>query len=169
MIVLWKLNDGDEVAVGSLSARRLHTELETAVGAFSRPLPLRASLSGELTAGDLAAQLARSQELAERWQDFAPTGGDVSVGFVEVPRIEPIRDEGVEMSCLEVSPPGIFPIALESDGTACVLRYEPGALDRASAERLARHVELRVGVDRIRPRAEPLPRSTCSTTRICAG
>jgi amino acid adenylation domain-containing protein len=140
--VLWKLNDGDEVVVASLSARRLHHELETAVGAFSRPLPVRPSLSGELTAGDLAAQLARSQELAERWQDFAPADAEVSgAGFVEVPRIEPIEDEGVTMSCLGIAPPAVFPIALESDGTACVLRYEPSALDRPSAERVARHVE----------------------------
>jgi len=142
VVVLWKLNDGDNVVVASLSARRLHAELETAVGAFSRPLPLGVSLSDELTAGDLAAQLARSQELAERWQDFAPADSDVcGAGFVEVPRIEPFSDESVTMSCLDISPPGIFPVALESDGTACVLRYEPSALDRPSAERLARHVE----------------------------
>src|SRR5262249_49066781 len=142
VVVLWKLNEGDDVVVASLSARRLHAELETAVGAFSRPLSLRASLSNELTAGDLAAQLARSQELAERWQDFAPADGDAcGAGFVEVPRIEPMSDEGVTMSCLGISPPGVFPVALESDGTTCVLRYEPSALDRASAERLARHVE----------------------------
>jgi amino acid adenylation domain-containing protein len=134
MVVLWKLNDGGDVVVGSLSARRFHQELETAIGAFSRPLPLRVSLSGEMTVGDLAAQLARSQELAERWQDFAPADGDVcGAGFVEVPR--------VEMSGLGISAPGVFPVALETDGTACVLRYEPSALDRTSAERLARHVE----------------------------
>jgi len=37
-------------------------------------------------------------------------------GFVEVPRIEPFSDESVTMSCLDISPPGIFPVALESDG-----------------------------------------------------
>ena len=35
----------------------------------------------------------------------------------------------------------VYQPLLESDGTRCVLRYEPSALDRASAERLARHVE----------------------------
>jgi amino acid adenylation domain-containing protein len=142
VVVLWKLNDGDDVVVASLSARRLHAELETAVGAFSRPLPLRLGLGGEMTAGDLAAQLARSQELAERWQDSAPADVDVSgTGFVEIPRIDPMSAEGVTMSSLDISPPGVFPVALESDGTTCVLRYEPTALDHASAERLARHVE----------------------------
>jgi amino acid adenylation domain-containing protein len=141
-IALWKLNGEDDVVVASLSARRLHAELETAVGAFSRPLPLRVSLSDEMTAGDLAAQLARSQELAERWQDFAPADADVSgAGFVELPAAEPTDAEGVTMSTVGISPPGVFPVALESDGTTCVLRYEPTALDRASAERLARHVE----------------------------
>jgi amino acid adenylation domain-containing protein len=141
VVVLWKLNEGDDVVVASLSPRRLHAELETAVGAFSRPLPVGVNLSDDLTAGDLAAQLARSQELAERWQDFAPADGDVcGAGFVEIPHIEPMSDDGITMSCVGISPPGVFPVSLESDGTTCVLRYEPSALDRASAERLARHV-----------------------------
>jgi len=140
--VLWRLNGNDDVVVASLPARRLHAELETAIGAFARPLPLRANLSAELTAGDLAAQLARSQELAERWQDFAPVDGDMSgAGFVELPRFEPTHDETVTMSSLELAPPALFPLAVETDGASTVLRYEPSAIDHASAERLAHHVE----------------------------
>ena len=141
-VVLWKLSGEDDIVLGSVSGRRLHAELETAVGAFGRPLPLHLRLSGEMTAGDLAVQVGRSEELAERWQDYAPLKQSASgAGFVESERFKSTQLEDLTFSCLAIAPPALFPLALEWDGFDCRLRYAPDAFDSASAERTARQVE----------------------------
>jgi amino acid adenylation domain-containing protein len=140
-VVLWKLGGEDEVVLASAPARRLHAELETAVGAFVRPLPVRLHPSGELTAGELAVQLARAEELAERWQDWAPLeDGAAGAGFVESERFDPVESGGLTVSCLDIAPPALFPLAVEWDGVDCRLRFEPDALDAVSAERTARRL-----------------------------
>src|SRR5207244_1425896 len=48
-VVLGKLGGEKTFVVPSAPARRLHAELETAVGAFVRPLPIRVGMNADLT------------------------------------------------------------------------------------------------------------------------
>ena len=140
-IVLWKVTGENDVVFGSMSSRRLHAELDAAVGSFARPLPLRVHLNGDLSVGDVAAQLQRSEELAARWQDYLPLdAGSNGIGFVDTRMFEPIPAGHVTMSCLALAPSAVFSVALEWDGRGGRLRHDPAALDRASAERTARQI-----------------------------
>ena len=136
-----KLSGEDEVTIASISGRRAHAELETAVGAFARPVPLRAHLAGDLTVAELSVALQRAEELAERWQDFAPLdAASTGVGFVAIEPFEPIGAGEMTVSVRRLTPPPLFPLALEWDGSGCRLRFEPAALDSLSAARTARYV-----------------------------
>ena len=140
-VVLWKASGEDAVVVSSLTAQRIHAELESAVGAFARPFPVVSRPAAELSAGEFAAQLLRSREVAERWQDYTSLDGiDSVVGFVENDALEPIGVDDVTFSCSELSPPPIHPLALEWDGSACRIRFTPAALERAQVERVARRL-----------------------------
>jgi amino acid adenylation domain-containing protein len=140
-IVLWKLTGEDQVVVATVPVNRAHDELETAVGAFARPFPLVSHPSADAAVGEFAAQLVRSRELAEGWQDYAPpTGADAVVGFVETQPFGPLEMEGATLSFRSLSPGSAPPVTLEWDGSACRLRFEPATLDRATAQRTARQV-----------------------------
>lgn len=140
-VVLGKLGGDEELLVASAPARRLHAELETAVGAFVRPLPIRMRVSSDLTAGELGMQLVRAEEVAERWQDWAPLeDAAAGAGFVEAARFDPISTGELTVSCLAIAPPALFPLAVEWDGVDCRLRFAPDAIDADSAERIARYL-----------------------------
>ena len=137
--LLWRTSGADEVVVPTVSAARAHDELESAVGLFARPFPLVSRPVGELAAGEFAAQLLRSRDIAERWQDYAPPGApDAAAGFVEIPSVAPVRMGGATLSCRQLEPPPVLAVALEWDGSSARIRYAPAALRRPEAERTAR-------------------------------
>jgi amino acid adenylation domain-containing protein len=127
--------------IATVPARRIHTELETAVGAFARALPVRSRLGDNPTFADLAAQIYRAQDLAERWQDYAPAEATAALatGFVTAESFGAIETGGVSFSCRRIEPPASFPLAVEWD-ESYRLRFDPTAIDRDSAERTARYL-----------------------------
>jgi amino acid adenylation domain-containing protein len=135
-VVSGRLCAGDAV-IATVPAERGHTELVTAIGAFDRSFPLRARLSEGSSFADLVAQLARAQEVGQRWQDYAPADAPTTAGFVTVAPFETIASGGIEFSCLRLEPAASFPLAVEWDGT-CRIRIVPGAVERTIAEQIAR-------------------------------
>jgi amino acid adenylation domain-containing protein len=148
-----KLASEDEVTLGFVPSGRGHTELETAVGAFVRPLPLCSRPARDTSFAELAVALDRAVELAERWQDTAPLDSERSgVGFVAVEAPLSVEAGAVTFTCRGISAPSAFPVALEWDGRSCRLRYEPAAYDRLSAVRTARYAERVLAVAAASPR-----------------
>ena len=88
-VLLSRMAGAEVIAVPTMSLERAHAELESAVGLFARPFPLVSRPSPALAGGEFAAQLQRSREVAERWQDYAPAAlmrCRCRGGFVEMPR-----------------------------------------------------------------------------------
>ncbi len=137
-VLLWRMTEAEDVVVPTVSAERAHAELESAVGLFARRFPFVSRPSAELAAGEFAAQLQRSREVAERWQDYAPAAFDVAAGFVEIASLAPIGAAEVTIACRELSPAATFAVELEWDGSAARIRFAPAALGRVEAERTAR-------------------------------
>jgi amino acid adenylation domain-containing protein len=137
-VLLSRTTEGEEVVVPTVTAEPVHDELQTAVGLFARPFPLVSRPSDEVAAGEFAAQLQRSREVAERWQDYAPAADDAAAGFVEIASLAPIGVGEVTIACRELWPAATFAVALEWDGSAARIRFAPAALARSEAERTAR-------------------------------
>jgi len=139
-VTVSKLAGDDEITLGFVPSGRVHAELETAVGAFARPLPLASRQARDMSFAELVVALHRASELAERWQDTAPLDPDRSgAGFVAVDRPAAVAAGEVTFTCLAASAPSAFPVALEWDGRSGRLRFEPAAFDRISAARTARY------------------------------
>ena len=140
-IVACKLS-GDDISLATVPAGRIHGELDTAIGAFARALPVRLRSGDGASIADIATQLHRAQEVAERWQDYAPAdvAAGFTTGFVAIVPFAPITSDGVSFSCRDLEPPASFPLGLEWDGTSCQLRFDRAAVDRESAVRMARYL-----------------------------
>lgn len=139
-VVAGRLSDADEVVIATVPTHRAHDELETAIGAFARPLAVSSRVAENPTFADLAAQLHRAQDLAERWQDYAPpNAAGLTTGFVAAEPFAAVQADGVSFSCRLIEPPASFSLAVEW-GENCRLRFEPSAIDRDSAERTARYL-----------------------------
>ncbi len=73
-VVACRLSGDDDLVVRLLRPAGIHEELETAVGAFARPLPvrLRSGDGADASRDRRGAARTGAQEVAERWQDYAP-------------------------------------------------------------------------------------------------
>ena len=145
-ILLARLSGEQEVVVAARSGERHHAELETAVGAFARPLPLRSRLGDNPTFAEVAAQLAHAGESTARWQDYAPTAvaAELSVGFSSTESFEPVPAGDVTFALEAIGSSAQPPLSLEwtsGNGRAhAQLRFDPSAFDEAQAERAAHYL-----------------------------
>jgi amino acid adenylation domain-containing protein len=75
------------VAVAFVSGERRHADLEGALGAFARPVPIEARVEAARSFAEVLADVGRARGEALVKQDYAPAGGsqDVEIGFVEYP------------------------------------------------------------------------------------
>jgi amino acid adenylation domain-containing protein len=94
--VLARFSGEEEPVTGFLSAERRHQDLDGALGAFARPVPIRARAGGAVTFAELlrAVDEARSEALVR--QDYAPPDASprLAVGFVAD---EPYAGQGGEV------------------------------------------------------------------------
>ncbi|HWJ51104.1 MAG TPA: amino acid adenylation domain-containing protein [Solirubrobacteraceae bacterium] len=107
---------GEETAVlAFVAGERRHPDLEGAVGAFARPVPIEARVDGTRSFAEVLAEVARARGDALVRQDYAPADGPaaVEVGFVEYPaqlaqptgvrlRIERMVSTGPQLGLLAV-------------------------------------------------------------------
>ncbi|MCA1682474.1 MAG: amino acid adenylation domain-containing protein [Actinobacteria bacterium] len=83
-VVLGRLSGETTVTVSLLESDRRHADLYGAIGAFSRPVPVRTEAGDAVTFAEVLGHIARARENALIWQDYAPLDGldRFSVGFV---------------------------------------------------------------------------------------
>jgi amino acid adenylation domain-containing protein len=133
----------EDVVLGYVSLERRHADLEAAIGAFARTLPIRARVADAVTFAELAAEVERSCDEVAEWHDYAPQGQDraATIGFV-CP--EPYRGRAGELalSIERVSTAG-GPFALwvvcdeGAHGSRLRLCFDPACFEREFVERLA--------------------------------
>lgn len=85
--VLGRFGGAESTAVAFLSGERRHPDLEGAVGAFARPVPIQARVGATRTFAEVLTEVDRARGDALVRQDYAPGGGlsAVEVGFIEYP------------------------------------------------------------------------------------
>jgi amino acid adenylation domain-containing protein len=83
-VLLARDSGSDEVVTAFLPATRRHADLDGAVGAFTRAVPIRTGAGGALTFAELLSDVSHARDGALAWQDYAPVdgAGEITVAFV---------------------------------------------------------------------------------------
>jgi amino acid adenylation domain-containing protein len=136
----------DDVTLDVLAAERRHGDLEGAVGAFSRPVPIRSGVGAGVTFVELLAQVQRAGDQALIWQDYVPAGrAGLAIGFVSA---HAYRGRAAELEftlqsiVLAGSGLGLWLTCMAGEQELDLsLGYDTGFLSQADAQRLARRLE----------------------------
>src|SRR2546423_128642 len=85
--VLGRFGGAETTAVALLAGERRHPDLAGAVGALSRPVPVRACVAGRRMFAAVLAEVDQARRDALVRQDYAPggNGGGQEIGFAEYP------------------------------------------------------------------------------------
>ena len=85
--VLGRFSGEETTAVAFVPGERRHPDLEGAVGAFARAVPIQARVGATRSFAEVLAEIDRARGDALVRQDYAPGGGlgAVEIGFVEYP------------------------------------------------------------------------------------
>jgi len=135
LAVLARFTAIEHPAVGYLAAERRHGDLDGAIGAFARAVPVSADAGPGVTFAELLRAVDQAREDALVWQDYAPIETTpLSVGFVGV------QDRAGLESVLVAGPFRLWLTCLTGDSGAFSLRVglDTQSYGRESAERLAR-------------------------------
>lgn len=136
----------DEVTVALIGAPRRHADLEGAIGAFSRQVPIRSSVGPGVTFAELLLEIDHAAREASVLQDFAPPDAPrLPVAFVAA---DAYRAQDGELQCslgdVTVTEPGLevwLTCIAGEDELVLALGYDPALVASDTAERLARRVE----------------------------
>ena len=69
-LLLWRLTQQTEIVMGVSAGGRNYEELETALGLFSKYLPLRSNFTEQVTFANLLREVEQELKDAEQWQEF---------------------------------------------------------------------------------------------------
>ena len=137
----------EDVVLGFVSSERRHADLEGAIGAFARALPIRTRVADAVTFAELAAELERSCDEVAAWHDYAPQGQDgaATIGFA-CPESYHGRAGELALSIERVATTGgPFRLWLVCDegarGPRLRLCFDPACFEREFVERLADRLE----------------------------
>jgi amino acid adenylation domain-containing protein len=85
--VLGRFSGEESTVVGLVPGERRHPDLEGAIGAFARPVPVRAQVDGIRSFAEVLAEVDRARTAALVTQDYGPADAalTVDIGFVEYP------------------------------------------------------------------------------------
>ncbi len=81
-VVLGRLSRSSDVDVSVALSDRHYADLESAVGAFQRAVPVRISFPEDATFAEVLDRTARASGDSLRWQDYAPREDSSKIGFV---------------------------------------------------------------------------------------
>jgi amino acid adenylation domain-containing protein len=86
-VVLGRFCAVESAAVAFVSGERRHADLQGALGAFARPVPIEARVDTARSFAEVLADVGRARGEALVRQDYVPAGAsqDVEIGFVEYP------------------------------------------------------------------------------------
>ena len=98
--VLGRFSGEETTAVAFVSGDRRHPDLEGAVGAFARPVPIQARVGASRSFAEVLVEVEGARDDALVRQDYAPGGGPAAVetGFIQYSR----HLEGAEGSPLAI-------------------------------------------------------------------
>jgi amino acid adenylation domain-containing protein len=144
--LLSRLTGEQCVVVPYLSAERPHEDLEGAVGAFARPVPLAIEIDEATSFASLLALVEAGRRGCLELQDYAPdgAGSELTIGFCEY---DSYRTEAGRLTielerALSTAAPWTLCLACErggAPGTAWMM-FDPVAHPRAWVQRLAREL-----------------------------
>jgi amino acid adenylation domain-containing protein len=160
-VVLARLTGSEEFTLARLSRERRHSELETAVGAFARPLPVRAAVSSGSTFAEVAVHAGHAEAQAARWQDYAPAAAadGLPVAFSSMEPHEAVVAGELTVSVQTLAgDEARAPLELEwtrrEGGPTVRLWFDPEAFDRPQADRLGAYVARVLAQAAARPEVE---------------
>jgi amino acid adenylation domain-containing protein len=157
--LLGRVTGEHEVVVSCLSPARRHGDLEGAIGAFARPVPVLTPVDGELPFAALLESIESARARAAELQDYAPPEAPeaLTIGFLDG---EGFRDRASEVSiALERTTSTGHPWRLWLEYTAAgsagsaSIRFDPACYERDAVERLARELGQLVGAAAADPSA----------------
>ena len=145
-VLLARLSGDQRVVVPYLSPERPHDDLEGAIGAFARTVPLAIEVDGTASFASLLAKIETARRNVAQLQDYAPgaAGSELTIGFCDhdVYRTEAGSVTLVLERTLSTATPWTLWISCErgeSPGRAW-MSFDPGAHPRTWVERLAREL-----------------------------
>ena len=145
--VLARSAGAEEATVAFVGTERRHADLDGAIGALSRSVPLSTGELAGITFPELLQGLTRARADSLVWQDYAPADGRAgfATGFVAAAGAS-VRAGGTSVELERVLDTGRgFALALTcttGDGEPRLeLCFDPECHDRESVERLGRRLE----------------------------
>jgi amino acid adenylation domain-containing protein len=93
-VVLGRFSDSDTTTIAYVPCERRHADLEGAIGAFARSVPIQGNVGPSRSFAEVLAEVDRARADALVRADYAPAGlaGVVEIGFVEYPAQLPRHD-----------------------------------------------------------------------------
>jgi amino acid adenylation domain-containing protein len=142
---------GEDAVIGYLGVERRHADLEGAIGAFSRPVPIRTRTGAGVTFAEVLSEVVQAREDALVWQDYAPSAGleRLRIGYLaHDPYSEPAG--GIAWSLADVTVTGLqfrlwLTCAEGSGPLKARLCFDPESLDGETVKRVARQLKLLLG------------------------
>ncbi|HEV7162124.1 MAG TPA: AMP-binding protein, partial [Solirubrobacteraceae bacterium] len=141
--VLGQFSGEELTTVLLLPGERRHPDLEGAIGAFARPVPIQARVGTTRAFAEVLAEIDRARSDALVNQDYAPAGGleAVEIGFVEYPA-QLAQPEGVRLAVERVLRTGpelrlVLMCGTNEDRLSLRLAFDPSRYVLATAGGLA--------------------------------
>jgi amino acid adenylation domain-containing protein len=143
--VLGRYSGQEETSCAYLAGERRHADLEGAVGAFARPVPVAVPVDGSRTFAAALADVVEAREQALVRQDYAPAEcGGLDIGFADYP-LALAQPDGLRLriAAMVCAGPELRLLAMcGSDGErlALSLAFDPARHRRETVEGLAEGV-----------------------------
>ncbi|MDQ6818322.1 MAG: amino acid adenylation domain-containing protein [Actinomycetota bacterium] len=144
--LLARLSGEQRVVTSYLSPNRRHADLEGAIGAFARPVPIAADVDLEAPLNPVAAQIEEGRRRAPELQDYAPAGpGDMlTVGYYDFDRFQGQAGSLSISLARVVSTADAWRLSLSCERSDAArtawIAFDPVSHDRELVNRLAREL-----------------------------
>jgi len=135
-----RLAGAEEVASAVLHGGPGRDPLDGLIGPIARPLPVQTPIDLGTTFAELAASVGRTRSDALAWEDYAPAGDGLELGFATSAGFRATgTDVRIELEAVHAVPGrGLWLVCHDLAGSAKVhISYEPAALASESANHLA--------------------------------
>jgi amino acid adenylation domain-containing protein len=141
--VLGRFSGAETTAVAFLAGERRHPDLEGAIGAFVRPVPIQAHVEATRSFAEVLAEVERARGDALVKQDYAPADASrgVDIGFVEYPsRLAQPAGLNVKIEQMLTTGPRLrlsLVCGTDGDRIALSLAFDPARYRRETVTSLA--------------------------------
>jgi amino acid adenylation domain-containing protein len=148
--LLWRLTGRPEVVIGYVSDGRTHEDLSSALGLFTKTMPMHSSFEQDIPFAELLKQVRQAQSEIADWQDYFPMARmeqELPVGFSVNSFFQAQTSERLSFSVHEQRcHSSRFHLELRCivDGAlaGAELVYDPAYFPRDVAERMARRFSI---------------------------